>query len=254
MIKKSHNFKSIEGFTFLEILVAVSIFSLIALVLTKVFTVSMRTVDALENFSYESKQIDIFMTNLTRMLNRIYLYPAFVYQDVKGYEHLGSNYKLSLKCPLYIEKSRGFSGGTEVLRFIQYNPDRTDDLLYGLTVVEIKVKMDLGKKSIYFSWIPVFFNEYINKDVVGLTQSKEYLLLDDIETFKVLVINLNSEWKEEFSCNLEEGKSKSNDLGNGGEGKEGQTQILIPQFIKIVIEKKTDNAQLQEFSKVVKLY
>lgn len=246
------NLKFKVGFTLLEILVAISIFSLIALVLAKVFTVSTRTAQVLEGFSYESKQVDIFLTNISKMLSKIYLYPVFT--EVEGYEYLSSNYKLSLKCPLYIEKSRGFSAGTEIVRFIQYNPDTIDNLRYGLVLTEIKAKSENGGKSIYFSVVPIFFNENVNKEYVTKARSKEYLLLDNVDTFKVLVLGTNNEWQDEFSCKLENGKDKAENSENPEGKKDNLSRIPIPQFIKIVIEKKVNGDKLQQFSYTIKLF
>lgn len=234
-----------KGFTLLEVLAAISIFSLITLILTRIFITSTKTATVLENFSYESKQIDIFMTNISKMLGKIYLYPVFL-DDIKGYEYLSSQYKISLKCPLYVEKSRAFGEGTEILRFIQYDPASFEDLLYGIAITEIKVKGDTDKKAIYFSSIPVYPDQNINKEIVTKAQNKEYLLLENIEAFKVLVMGDDHKWKEEFSCDF----SKKDEEKNGKK----ETVIPIPQFIKILVKKKIDSDKSREFSRTIKLF
>ncbi len=222
-MKKRSKKKTSKAYTLLEVLIAISILSILAIVLARVFTISMKASIALEKFSYDDKKIDIFISNIKNMLEKMYFFA-----DVGGgYDDLKA-LKLSLECPLYIERSKGFFEGTSLLRFVVYDPQFFDNLYYGLVIVEIKIKTEKDKQAVYFSTIPLFLNSQMFIGTAKKFKDKEYLLLEDIDKFQVDVY-INGQWQNEFACNIDEDEENE---------KEEQTEF--PKILKITIEKKQE--------------
>ncbi|MFN7182205.1 MAG: prepilin-type N-terminal cleavage/methylation domain-containing protein [Planctomycetota bacterium] len=220
ILKKKRN----KAHTLLEIIISVSILSLLAIVLSKVYTISMKASIALEKFSYQDKIIDTFIIKVKRMVEKIYFFPG----TVTGYANT-KTMKISLECPVYLEKGRGIFEGTSLFRFLMYAPQFFDRFYYGLVITELKTKTENTKQSIYFSTVPVFFDEKINKEVTSKFKEKEYLLVEDVDKFQVEVY-INGRWQSEFTCSLneQEGEKKKNEL---------------PRFIRITVEKKYEGSE-----------
>jgi hypothetical protein len=246
MMKKFSRTKTSRSFTLLELLAVVAIFSLIAIILSRIFIISIKAGNQLESFSYEDKKTDIALYLIKKMISKIYLYPTFTNTKIEGYEEV-DNYKLKLDCPIYLEKSKDFSSTTGIFRFIKYEPYETSTLFYGLFVSQLSLVSQKDKKAIYLTDIPLFSNNQINKEVIANAKNKEYLLLDDVESFKVELL-IDNNWVSEYSC--------SNYIVEQSAKEESQNQktfYKLPQFIKITIEKKTPEHENKIFSLVIKI-